>query len=188
VVPSTRRRVLGDPDDLLQLGCRFRRTAPQEGVDGDDAAGDEPQVLLDSTNRETWPTLSPDGSFLAHVSNESGRREVYITGFPSAEGRWQVSIDGGEVPQWRPDGDAVYFEWGRRVFKVEIARRGSGLRTSSPSVLLDGREHGLLPWDGFHVTDDVARVVTVRAVEDEDTEKPPPGIHVVENWLRAFGG
>ena len=74
------------------------------------------------------------------------------------------------------------------MFKVEIARRGSGLRLSSPGVLLDGREHGLLPWDGYHVSDDGTRVVTVRDVEDEESEKPSPGIHVVENWVRAFGG
>ena len=108
-------------------------------------------------------------------------------GYQDPEGRWQASTDGGEVPQWSADGDAVYYEWGRRVFKVEVARRGSGLRLSSPSVLLDGREHGLLPWDGYHVSDDGTRVVTVRDVEAEESEKPPPGIHVVENWLRAFG-
>ena len=42
--------------------------------------------------------FSPDGKWVAYASNESGRWEIYVTSFPEARGKWQVSIGGGEQP------------------------------------------------------------------------------------------
>ena len=53
--------------------------------------------------------FSPDGKWVAYSSNESGRWEVYVTSFPDARGKWQVSTDGGEQPRWRGDGKEIYF-------------------------------------------------------------------------------
>ena len=53
--------------------------------------------------------FSPDGKWVAYSSNESGRWEVYVTSFPDARGKWQVSTDGGEQPRWRGDGKELYF-------------------------------------------------------------------------------
>jgi Tol biopolymer transport system component len=52
--------------------------------------------------------FSPDGRIVAFVSNETGREEVYVQGFPSGE-KWQVSSSGGTMPVWRPDGRALYY-------------------------------------------------------------------------------
>ena len=53
--------------------------------------------------------LSPDGRWLAYTSTESGREEVYVTHFPSGEGRWQVSQTAGTFPTWRGDGKEIYY-------------------------------------------------------------------------------
>jgi Tol biopolymer transport system component/tRNA A-37 threonylcarbamoyl transferase component Bud32 len=53
--------------------------------------------------------LSPDGKWLAYSSTESGREEVYVTHFPSGEGRWQVSQNGGTFPAWRGDSKEIWF-------------------------------------------------------------------------------
>jgi len=53
--------------------------------------------------------FSPDGKWVAYSSNESGRWEVYVTSFPDARGKWQVSTNGGEEPRWRGDGKEIYF-------------------------------------------------------------------------------
>jgi len=42
--------------------------------------------------------FSPDGKCVAYASNESGKWEIYVTSFPEARGKWQVSIGGGEQP------------------------------------------------------------------------------------------
>jgi Tol biopolymer transport system component/tRNA A-37 threonylcarbamoyl transferase component Bud32 len=53
--------------------------------------------------------LSPDGQWLAYSSTESGREEVYVTHFPSGQGRWQVSQNGGTFPSWRSDSKEIYY-------------------------------------------------------------------------------
>jgi eukaryotic-like serine/threonine-protein kinase len=53
--------------------------------------------------------FSPDGKWVAYASNESGRWEIYVTSFPDARGKWQVSSNGGEQPRWRGDGKELYF-------------------------------------------------------------------------------
>jgi serine/threonine-protein kinase len=59
---------------------------------------------------ETNPALSPDGHWLAYVSTESGRREVYVRPFPNVNaGVWQVSSNGGVEPRWSHAGSELYF-------------------------------------------------------------------------------
>ncbi|HXX17653.1 MAG TPA: protein kinase [Candidatus Eremiobacteraceae bacterium] len=53
--------------------------------------------------------FSPDGKWVAYASNESGRWEVYVTSFPEAKGKWQVSVGGGEHPRWRADGKEMFY-------------------------------------------------------------------------------
>jgi serine/threonine protein kinase len=53
--------------------------------------------------------LSPDGKWLAYSSTESGREEVYVTHFPSGQGRWQVSQNGGTFPNWSGDSKEIWF-------------------------------------------------------------------------------
>jgi len=53
--------------------------------------------------------LSPDGKWMAYVSNESGRDEVYVQGFPPPAGKWAISAGGGTEPAWREDGQELFF-------------------------------------------------------------------------------
>ena len=53
--------------------------------------------------------FSPDGKWVAYVSQHTGRDEVYVTSFPSGGTRWQVSGSGGTQPRWSPEGRELYF-------------------------------------------------------------------------------
>jgi eukaryotic-like serine/threonine-protein kinase len=53
--------------------------------------------------------FSPDRKWVADASNETGKWEIYVTSFPEARGRWQVSTGGGEEPRWRGDGKELFF-------------------------------------------------------------------------------
>jgi len=63
-----------------------------------------PQLFLANQFDNHSPSMSPDGRWVAYVSNESGRLEVYVRPFPGPGGRWQVSLDGGSEPLWAPNG------------------------------------------------------------------------------------
>ena len=69
----------------------------------------KPFPLLQSEFREHHGRFSPDGRWVAYVSNESGRDEVYVTRFPNADRKWQVSATGGSWPRWRHDGREIFY-------------------------------------------------------------------------------
>jgi serine/threonine-protein kinase len=77
--------------------------------------------LLHSKADEHYPDISPDGRWIAYVSNESGRSEVYAQPFPDLGSRHQVSIDGGTAPAWSRDG--------RELFYTTTAATGLGAST-----------------------------------------------------------
>jgi len=53
--------------------------------------------------------FSPDGKWVAYASNETGKWEIFVTSFPDAHGKWQVSMGGGEQPRWRGDGKELFY-------------------------------------------------------------------------------
>ena len=53
--------------------------------------------------------FSPDGRWVAYASNETGRMEIYVSAFPSVNGKWQVSSAGGQEPRWRQDGSELFY-------------------------------------------------------------------------------
>ena len=60
-----------------------------------------PRTLVGTRAGENWPTISPDGRWLAYVLNEGGPWEIYVTSFPAGEGKWKVSGEnGGQYPAW----------------------------------------------------------------------------------------
>ena len=64
--------------------------------------------------------VSPDGHWLAYISNETGRNEVYVRPFPTGGGRVAVSLGGGAEPVWSPDGRALFYRTADHVVRVAI--------------------------------------------------------------------
>jgi Tol biopolymer transport system component len=74
------------------------------------AAGDrEPWPILQTPFAESHAQVSPDGRWLAYVSDESGQNQVYVTQFPKPAGKWTVSSGPGGWPTWRPDSRELYY-------------------------------------------------------------------------------
>jgi serine/threonine-protein kinase len=61
------------------------------------------QPFLQTPSISTSPQFSPDGRWLAYISEESGGAQVYVQPYPGPGGKWQVSTDGGTLPQWNPN-------------------------------------------------------------------------------------
>jgi len=68
-----------------------------------------PFAVVQGAASEQQGTISPDGRWIAFMSNESGLSQVYVAPFPPAPGRYMVSRDGGLSPQWRADGKELFF-------------------------------------------------------------------------------
>ena len=61
-------------------------------------------TFLDTPFDERSPMISPNGRWLAYISDESGRDEIYVLPFPVAGQKWPISSEGGTEPKWSPDG------------------------------------------------------------------------------------
>jgi Tol biopolymer transport system component len=64
--------------------------------------------------------FSPDGKWIAYISDESGRLEMYVQPFPLTGTKIQITKNGGGHPLWSPDGKVLYFDNGGRMFAVAI--------------------------------------------------------------------
>ena len=148
--------------------------------------GGDPEVFLQTPANEQQPELSPDGRFVAYVSDESGRSQVYVRPFPDGAGKWQVSVANGEWPKWSPTGDRLYYTSYSALLEVEV-RTEPTLRLGTPRQMFDHTESAVEYWEGFAIAPDGKRFVGIRQVARDDDEDVVEGIHVVENWLAEFG-
>lgn len=80
----------------------------------------KPTSLLSSETQNFSPSLSPDGRWMAYVSDETGRLEVYVRPFPGPGGRWQISKDGGNEPRWSPTGREIFFRSGTAMMAADV--------------------------------------------------------------------
>jgi Tol biopolymer transport system component len=65
--------------------------------------------------------ISPNGKWLAYVSNETGRQEVWLEPMPQTGKRYQLTKNGGSHPEWSPDGTKIYFDVGNQIYRMDIA-------------------------------------------------------------------
>jgi len=99
----------------------------------------KPFPVVQTAFRDVSASFSPDGRWVAYVSNESGADQVYVKSFPPTERRWQISSDGGNGPRWRGDGKQLYYLGsgvdrlgsGRQLMVVDL-RLGSSVEASPP--------------------------------------------------------
>lgn len=96
----------------------------------------KPWPFIQSSAIEVGEYFSPDGRWMAYVSNESGKSEVYVTAFPKREGKWQISVGGGAGPIWSRNGKELFFTNGSSLMVVNVTA-GSTFDFSVPRKLCD---------------------------------------------------
>ena len=141
----------------------------------------DPEPFLQTEFNERNGKLSPDGMWLAYTSDESGRYEVYVTSFPDREGRWQVSTEGGGMPQWRGDGRELFYRGPANVITAVDVKLSPTFEHGSPRPLFSTLM-SLASRQIYDVTADVERFLV--NAEAEETAAIP--ITVVVNWTTAL--
>jgi Tol biopolymer transport system component len=96
----------------------------------------KPFAFLASEFDERQGEFSPDGKWMAFRTDASGQFEVYVTDFPGAGSRFQISSGSGTCPKWRADGrELFYIDYQGRITAVEIESRGNTLTVGGKRVL-----------------------------------------------------
>lgn len=79
--------------------------------------------------------LSNDGRWIAYVSNETGRQEIWLEPLPQTGARYRITQHGGRHPLWSPDGGHLYFDQDGQMFGVEIFLGAQTPKISEPKGL-----------------------------------------------------
>jgi dipeptidyl aminopeptidase/acylaminoacyl peptidase len=93
------------------------------------------RLFLKAPSALTNGQFSPDGKWVAYASNETGRWEIYVTSFPEAHGKWQVSTGGGEQPRWRSDGKELFYLSSDYKMMAVSATTGANFNAGTPVAL-----------------------------------------------------
>ena len=99
------------------------------------ASGGKGSRFLEGKADQTNGQISPDGKWVAYASNESGDWEIYVTTFPSASGKWQVSRGGGIEPRWRADGKEIFYIGEKTTFTAVPVNSEGTFSTGNPTPL-----------------------------------------------------
>jgi hypothetical protein len=147
-----------------------------------DADQRAPKRLLQSSFDEKEPALSPTGRWLAYVSNETGRDEVYVQQFPGLGGKRRISTDGGTNPAWSRGARELFYQSSDGIMSVKLSE--SPVLSSERPQLLFRRPiifagPSMRTWDvgpdgRFLMIDDVPSTATTRPVT------------VVLNWFQEL--
>jgi eukaryotic-like serine/threonine-protein kinase len=139
-------------------------------------------VLFETPFRELSGEISPDGQYIAYVSNETGNTEVYLQPFPPAGERWQVSKAGGWWPKWSGDGRELFFlEGHNKNMMVAEVRAGAASPVGVPQPLFAATMlHERVVQ--FDVTADGQRFLVIKPAADPGTGR----ITLIQNWTAGL--
>jgi Tol biopolymer transport system component len=137
-----------------------------------------PKPFLKTPFNEDWPQFSPNGRWVAYVSDESGRNEVYVTAFPPAEGKWQISTEGGSMPRWATNNEIFFESASGSIMAVQTRPGGSQFEWSPPRRLFSHP----MPGTPYDVTPRGDRFLMMTPAEGRNRNE----LTVIINWQAAL--
>jgi len=137
----------------------------------------KPQPFETSKFTESEPAFSPDGHWLAYVSDESGRLDVYVRPYPGPGEKYPISTAGGSEPVWAHNGRELFFRNGDQMMVVDIGV-GPSFKTSRPRVLFTFARSAS-GYTSYDVSPDGQSFVKLNSGEED---RAATQITVVMNW------
>jgi eukaryotic-like serine/threonine-protein kinase len=125
--------------------------------------------------------FSPDGRWVAYASNETGKWEIYVTSFPAAQGKWQISAGGGEQPRWRGDGKEVFYLSADRKMMAAPVTTGATFDAGVPVALFQATPRQAISTNDqfvYDVSRDGQRFLINTPVKQADTQP----MSIILNW------
>jgi Tol biopolymer transport system component len=142
------------------------------------------QPFLRTQFDEAVPQFSPDGRWLAYISNETGRHEIYVQPYPGPGGKWQISTEGGTEPAWNRNGRELFYRSGDKMMAVDIATQPA-FAAGKPRMLFEGPyAPAPYPTTNYDVSPDGQRFLMIKPSEQE--QAAPTQINVVLNWFEEL--
>ncbi len=144
----------------------------------------KPEPLISSPKLDCCARFSPDGKWLAYVSNETGRHHVYVSPYPEPTVKWLVSGEaGGGGPVWSPNGTEIFYRSGGKMMAVSVQTKPT-FSSGRPRVLFEGAYvtstslPGVSQYHDIHP--DGQRFLMIKEGQDSGQ------INVVLNWFEEL--
>src|SRR5262245_12558535 len=147
------------------------------------ATTEAPKSLVAAERVQSRHAISPDGKFLAYESNESGSAEIYVTRFPSGEGKWQVS-HGGAGPRWSRARDRIFYIAADRLMEVAVDSVPTPTAGIPKSLIFGPAIGARILIVGFEPSADSTRFLIPRS---STTDTEGGSVHFVEQWIKEHG-
>jgi eukaryotic-like serine/threonine-protein kinase len=145
----------------------------------------KPFAFLETTFIETQGQFSPDGRWVAFMSNKSGQPEVHVTAFPGRDSEQRVSTAGGSLPRWNHTGKEIFYVAPDNTLTVaSVNGQGAQFQVlgEQPLFPIRPRQGARLDAYPYDVTSDGRRILVNMYVE----EVTPP-ITLIVNWASGQG-
>jgi serine/threonine protein kinase len=133
--------------------------------------------FLLSTFNQTNAQFSPDGHWVAYMSNESGRDEIYVQPFPGPGGKWMISTEGGSYPLWARSSREILFRNNDKMMSVSVETQPT-FRAGTPRILFQNTSYlGL--GANYDVAPDGQHFLMIKETEAPATSKV---VTIIINW------
>jgi serine/threonine-protein kinase len=151
--------------------------------------GDKPrlEMFMQTPFEERGAIFSPDGRWIAYVSNKSGQNDIYALPYPGPGSEVTISVGGGQEPVWGPSGRELFYRHDGKLLVVPVQPRGATLSIGAPKVMFaDPYRPDTGGAGGGMANYDVARDGKSFVMVEEPRLPPAPvstmRINVVLNW------
>jgi eukaryotic-like serine/threonine-protein kinase len=160
----------------------FSPSAPGTGQDlwsGTLEAIRDAKPFLATPFYECGASFSPDGRWIVYVSDESGKREVYVRDFPAGGTRFQVSTNGGDEPVWARNGKEIFYLAGKKLMTVPVQTTPNFVPGTPVALFEPGFEASGLNTPSYDVSPDGQLFYLIQ--QDSPTEQPA-SVKLVLHW------
>jgi serine/threonine-protein kinase len=156
-------------------------------VEGSEKTGwkpGEPKPFVNTPATEVQPAFSPDGRWIAYMSNESITTEVYVRPFPGPGGKWQISTGGGLFPQWSRNGKELFYRTNdSKIMVVSYTTSGDSFHADNPRLWSPGQFTNRGTSLNYALHPDGKRFAVLKA---GNAETAPPPINKVSFIFNFF--
>ena len=157
-------------------------TLPLE-TDGAGLRAREPEVLLQTPSHELQPAFSPDGRWLAYISDEAGNPQVYVRAFPDNGGKWRISNTNGLNPVWSRNGRELFYRTvDGQIMVAPYTVNGDSFSADKPHAWSERRIACEGRLKNFDVPPDGKRIVALMPVEGPEGERSQNHVTMLQNF------
>jgi serine/threonine protein kinase/Tol biopolymer transport system component len=142
----------------------------------------ELELLLGTEFLEVCPEFSPDGQWIAYMSDRDGKMQVYVRPYPAMNRVWQISYDLGEEPIWSPNGDELFYRSVDNKWMVVSISTEPEFDHGTPQVLFEG-PYNNVSGVSYDVAPDGQRFLVLQPQYDDSQVRE---LHVVTNWFEEL--